>query len=316
MAFYCLTMLSIALELSVENPVYQDIASKFFEHFIRISDSMNAQDGNGLWDEEDGFYYDLIRREGKSFPLKTHSLVGLIPLIAVEILEEEQIEKLPDFSKRMQWFLHHRQDLERSVVYCKVKKEHGHRILAISSKERLKSILTKILDEEEFLSPFGLRSLSKYHSTNPYSVSLFDGEHTIDYAPGESTSFLFGGNSNWRGPIWFPINFLLIEALERYHHFYGEELRVEFPKGSGQKVTLDVVAAELVRRLTSLFLPDENNMRPLHGGETRFRDDPHFRDYLLYYEYFHAENGRGLGANHQTGWTALIAKMLFDKANK
>jgi glycogen debranching enzyme len=306
-------MLSMALELATYNIVYEDIASKFFEHFIRIADSMNQRGGMGLWDEEDGFYYDLYRQGEMRIPLKTRSLVGLLSLIAVEILDERKINKLPGFAKRMNWFLKHRKDLEVVITYCRVKVEHGNRILAIPSKERLERMLKYLIDEDEFLSPFGVRSLSKVHAKNPFCIRLENEEHSIEYAPGESNSFLFGGNSNWRGPIWFPINFLIVEALERYHHYYGDELLVEFPKGSGKKVNLKVLANEISKRLSSLFLPNEQGMRPCHGQETRYRDDPHWKDYLLFHEYFHADLGKGLGASHQTGWTALIAKLLSER---
>lgn len=312
MAFYCLSMLSMALELSMENPVYEDIASKFFEHFLRVVDAINQCGGNGLWHEEDGFYYDQLKAHNQRTPLKTRSLVGLIPFIAVEILEESKIQKLKGFTKRMQWFLHHRKDLENVISYCRMNQEHGHRLLAIPSKERLMRILRYMFDEKEFLSPYGIRSLSKAHAS-PYIVSLHGQEHSIQYTPGEGTSYLFGGNSNWRGPIWFPINFLIIEALERYHHFYGDDFLIEFPTGSGKKKHLKEIADDLSSRLCSLFLMNQEKKRPCHGDDLQYSQDPYFSDLILFYEYFHGDTGRGLGANHQTGWTSLVTKLQEDR---
>lgn len=315
MAFYCLTMLNMALELAVHNHVYEDLASKFFEHFIRITDSMNQVGGHGLWDEEDGFYYDQLKlRSGEQVPLKTRSLVGLLPLIAVEILEESHVSQLPGFLKRMQWFLNHRKDLEKVISYCEFRKEHHHRLLAIPSKERLVKLLSYMLNEEEFLSPYGIRSLSKVHLKKPFSYYMGNEEHRVEYVPGESTSYLFGGNSNWRGPIWFPINYLLIEALERYHLYYGEGFKVECPTGSGQWMNLQEVADDLSKRLSSIFLRSPKGARPCHGEDSRYINDPHWKDLILFHEYFHGETGKGLGASHQTGWTALVTKLLESRA--
>lgn len=313
MGFYCLTMLGIALELATHNPVYEDIASKFFEHFTRIADSMNEAGGLGLWDHEDHFYYDILNIDGKRVPLRTRSLVGLIPLLAVEILEVEKIQKLPGFAKRLNWFLKHRKDLEESVTYCKFNVEKGNRLLAIPSKSRLLHILSYLFDEEEFLSPFGIRSLSKMHEKVPYVMHFQNKEHRIEYVPGESNSYLFGGNSNWRGPIWIPINFLIIEALERYGHFYCDELKVEFPTHSGNYMTLKEISEELRKRVQKLFLLDQAGKRPYHGEDPYYHQDPHFEDLHLFHEYFHADTGRGLGACHQTGWTSLIAKLFENK---
>ena len=310
MAFYCLTMLAMALELAQENPVYEDLASKFFEHYVGIADAMNHFGGSGLWDEEDGFYYDKLKLEGDTIPLRTRSLVGLLPLIAVEVLEEEKIQKLPGFVKRMEWFIQHRPDLAKQITWCELCPHHEHRILAIPSRERLEHVLRYLLDESELLSPHGIRSLSRTHLEHPYVFRHDGGESRVDYVPGESNTYLFGGNSNWRGPVWFPINYLLIEALERYAHFYGDTLKVECPTGSGNLLTLDAVAAELSRRHASLFLPDENGCRPCHGKATRYADDTHWRDLLLFHEYFHGDDGRGCGASHQTGWTALVVRLL------
>ena len=311
MGFYCLTMLSIALELAEMNPVYEDMASKFFEHFIGITDAMNTLGGSGLWDEEDGFYYDQLKTPGgRQIPLKTRSLVGLLPLIAVEVLETAQIERMPGFKKRMEWFLNYREDLKPTITYCEPCSHFCHRMLAAPTHDRLVRSLRYMLDENEFLSSYGVRSVSRVHRDKPYVFVAGHEEHRVDYVPGEGTSYLFGGNSNWRGPIWFPINYLIIEALERYHHFYGDKLKVECPVGSGKMLTLQEVAQELSRRLSSIFLPDEHGERPCHGGVKKYSSDPYWRDFVLFHEYFHGETGRGLGASHQTGWTALAVRLL------
>lgn len=317
MAFYCLTMLNMALELSVHNHVYEDLASKFFEHFIRITDSMNQVGGHGLWDEEDGFYYDQLKlSNGQIVPLKTRSLVGLLPLIAVEILEESHVSQLPGFLKRMKWFLNHRKDLEKVMSYCEFRKEHHHRLLAIPSHDRLRRMLRYMLDEEEFLSPYGIRSMSKVHEKKPFSYFINGEEHRVEYVPGESNSYLFGGNSNWRGPIWFPTNYLIIEALERYHLYYGDNFKVECPTGSGKMMNLQEVADEISNRLTTLFIPSKEGIRPCHGQDSRYAKDPLWKDLILYHEYFHADSGKGLGASHQTGWTALVAKLLENRERR
>jgi hypothetical protein len=310
MGFYCLAMFSMALELAEADPVYEDMASKFFEHFIAISDAMNSLGGTGLWDEQDGFYYDQLKADGQQIPLRTRSLVGLIPLIAVEVIETSQIEKMPGFKKRMEWFLGYRSDLLPLITYCEPCSHFCHRMLAIPTQARLRRALRYMLDENEFLSPFGLRSVSRFHLENPYIFRAGNQEHRVEYVPGEGTSHLFGGNSNWRGPIWFPINYLLIEALERYHHFYGDKFKVECPVGSGMMLTLQQVSQELSRRLASIFLPNQDGRRPFHGMDPRFARDPHWRDLVLFHEYFHGDTGRGLGASHQTGWTALSVKLL------
>jgi Glycosyl hydrolase family 63 C-terminal domain len=310
MAFYCLTMLSIAIELAQQNMVYEDLASKFFEHFIRIADAMNNLGGSGLWDESDGFYYDQLNLNARKIPLRSRSLVGLLPLIAVEVLEEEKIRRLPGFFKRMKWFTEHRPDLARLIAWCQPGGHDQHRLLAIPSRERLERTLRYLLDESEFLSPFGIRSVSRVHAEKPYIFRIGNNEHRVEYTPGEGNTYLFGGNSNWRGPVWFPINYLLIEALERYAHFYGSALTVECPAGSGKKLTLDAVARELSRRLSSLFLPNGNAGRPCHGANASYAEDPNWRDLVLFHEYFHADTGRGCGASHQTGWTSLAVRCL------
>jgi hypothetical protein len=316
MAFYCGTMLSIALELARHDSSYEDLASKFFEHYVSIVDAMNSLGGTGLWDEHDGFYYDVLHLGEKNVPLRVRSLVGLIPLIAVEILEKDTIAKLPGFKKRMQWFLENRKDLARHIGYLECSACHDHELLSIPSRERLQRVLARMLDEKEFLSPYGIRSLSRVFEQEPYVLTLEGREYRVDYAPAEGDTALFGGNSNWRGPIWFPINFLLIEALERYAHFYADSLTVECPTGSGNHMTLDQVARELATRLTRLFLPDATGTRPCHGGDERYATDPAWKDLVLFHEYFHAETGRGVGASHQTGWTALVASLLDGLAHE
>jgi hypothetical protein len=312
MAFYCATMLSIALELAQDNPAYEDMASKYFEHFVAIADAMNELGGSGLWADDDGFYYDQLHVDGKVVPLRIRSLVGLIPLLACEILEEDHIKRFPGFAKRMRWFLVNRSDLAHSITYAEM--GHGHRLLAVPTRQRLERVLCYMLDENEFLSPHGLRSVSRVHAKHPYVFSEGGQEYRVDYVPGESATGLFGGNSNWRGPVWFPINYLIIEALERYHHFYGDSLRVECPTGSGRMMNLGEVASELSRRLAGIFLPDGEGRRPCHGADPRFAADPFWRDLLLFHEYFHGDTGRGLGASHQTGWTALVVRCFEDLA--
>jgi hypothetical protein len=322
MAFYASTMLAMALELAQFDDTYEDIASKFFEHFVHIADAMNTLGGMGLWHEADGFYYDQLRVDGTVVPLGIRSIVGLIPLFAVEVLEQADIDRLPGFRKRMEWFLKHRPDLGRHIAYCDRSHhedgdEHnghaaGHRLLAIPSRERLERVLRYLLDEKEFLAPHGVRALSRYHREHPFVLWADGQEHRVDYTPGESTTGLFGGNSNWRGPIWFPVNYLVIEALERYHHFYGDDLRIECPVGSGTTMNLLVVSQELRQRLAGLFLPSAAGCRACHGSESRYANDPHWKTMSLFYEYFDGDTGRGVGASHQTGWTALVATVLRD----
>ena len=313
MAFYCATMLSMALELAREDPAYEDLASKFFEHFIAISDAMNTLGGTGLWDDRDGFYYDQLHVDGVSLPLRVRSMVGLVPLFAVEILEEEILAKLPGFRKRMRWFLENRKDLARHIS-CMMKDggDQELRLLAIPTRDRLTRVLKYLLDENEFLSPHGIRSLSRIHMANPYVLHAGGESYSVAYEPGESETGLFGGNSNWRGPVWFPVNYLIIEALERYHHFYGETLKVECPAGSGRMMNLKQVAREISSRLGSIFLPDETGRRPCHGDDRRFSEDPGWRELVLFHEYFDGETGRGYGASHQTGWTALAIRCIED----
>jgi hypothetical protein len=310
MAFYCTTLLSMALELAQYEPAYEDIASKFFEHFVAIAEAMNTLGGTGLWDEADGFYYDQLMLGGASQPLRVRSMVGLIPLFASAIIEDEMIAALPGFTKRMEWFLRNRPELESGISYASGRgaKRAGERLLAIPSRERLERVLRYAFDEREFLSDHGLRSVSRFHAEQPFR---FDGSE-VAYVPGDSDSGMFGGNSNWRGPVWMPLNYLFIEALERYAHFYGEGFQVEFPTGSGRRMHLGQIAVELSRRLSGLFLPDAQGNRACFGGEPRFAQDPAFKDLLLFHEYFHGDTGRGLGASHQTGWTALAAELVAD----
>ncbi len=312
MAFYCGTLLSMALELSHEYPACEDMASKFFEHFVAIADAMNELGGTGLWNDEDGFYYDQLHADGRNLPLRIRSLVGLIPLIAVEVLEQDTLDRLPAFSKRMRWFLENRSDLAYQIA-C-MQQSDGRRLLAIPARARLERLLRYLLDENEFLSPWGIRSLSRIHASQPFECVFEEQNLGVSYMPGESTIGIFGGNSNWRGPVWFPLNYLLVEALERYHHFYGDDLLVELPTGSGRRVTLLEAAREIRRRLASLFLPDAAGRRPCHGDERRYADDPHFRELVLLYEYFHGDTGRGCGASHQTGWTSLVVQCIDDIA--
>ena len=312
MAFYCGTMLSIALELAHEDPAYEYVASKFFEHFVAISDAMNRLGGSGLWDEQDGFYYDLLHVGGSQIPLRVRSMVGLIPLCACEVITQRHIDRLPGFKKRLRWFLENRTDLAAQIAYMQEAGRDGGslRLLAIPSRQRLERVLAVMLDEREFLSPHGIRSLSRVHRDDPVMLRLDGAEYAVQYEPEESRSGVFGGNSNWRGPVWFPVNYLLIEALERYHYFYGDSLTVEFPTGSGRRRHLGEVARELSGRLSRLFLPDASGRRPCHGDDPRFAGDPHWKDLVLFHEYFGGDDGRGLGASHQTGWTALVARCL------
>jgi hypothetical protein len=315
MAFYCATMLAMALELSQaeEHRANEDIASKFFEHFVHIVDAMNSLGGTGLWDEDDGFYYDQLTIDGQNMRLKVRSMVGLVPLFTCEVIEQEQLQYLSGFSKRFDWFRKYRPNLARHIVAGDSGDDDFVRrrwLLAIPSKDRLVRVLRYLLDENEFLAPFGIRSLSRIYEKKPFVFECGGERHEVRYLPGESDSFMFGGNSNWRGPIWFPMNYLLIEALQRYHHFYGDSLKVECPTGSGQLMNLREVALEICGRLKGLFQVSEDGRRPCHGDEPLYQTDPHFRDLPLFYEYFDPETGRGLGASHQTGWTALVVRCL------
>src|SRR5579871_3101591 len=312
MAMYCLNMLKISLELASKvDLIYEDIASKFLEHFLYIANAMNGLSASGLWDEVDGFFYDRLRLPNDdAIPLRLRSMVGLIPIFAVDTIEPEMIHRLPGFRRRMEWFVKHRPDLCGNIASLSREGQQSRRLLSLLVRSRLTRVLQRMLDESEFLAPNGIRAISKYHQDQPFIMPYGDHNYRVDYEPAESSTGLFGGNSNWRGPIWFPVNYLLIESLQRYNYYYGDDLTVEFPTGSGQKKNLGDVAAELSRRLSRLFLRDENGRRPVFGGIDKFQNDPQFRDYLWFYEYFHGDNGAGIGASHQTGWTALVAKLL------
>jgi glycogen debranching enzyme len=312
MGMYCLNMLAIALELARENPAYEDVASKFFEHFVYIAHAMHhlGDEGINLWDDEDGFYYDVLHVDGAPLRrLKVRSMVGLIPLYAVETLDPELMARLPGFVRRMQWFIDNRPELRDHVAETAT--PHGaRRLLSIVTRDRLPRVLARMLDEREFLSPFGIRALSRAHGDEPFVLEADGVRHAVGYEPGESSSGLFGGNSNWRGPIWFPVNYLLVESLQKFHHFFGDDLRVPLPTGSDRRLNLWDVAADLSRRLSRIFLRGADGRRPVHGDVERFQHDPHWRDLVLFYEYFHGDDGRGVGASHQTGWTGLVAKLL------
>lgn len=313
MAMYTLNLLAIALELASEDPTYEDVASKFWEHFLYIAHAINhlGADDSGMWSEEDKFFYDVLHTpDGQLKPLKVRSIVGLIPLYAVQTLDPEVLAKLEGFRSRMNWFLENREDLIANVASIRDRGEGERRLLSIVGEDQLRSILRVVLDENEFLSPMGLRALSRYHREHPYVMQADGAEYRVEYQPAESRTELFGGNSNWRGPIWFPVNYLLIESLQKFDYYFGPSFQVECPTGSGNMMTLGEVAAELSRRLTRLFTRDENGRRPVHGGDERYATDPHWRDLVLFYEYFNGDSGAGLGANHQTGWTGLVAKMM------
>ena len=311
MAMFCLNMLKIAMELATKvDMIYEDIASKFFEHFLHIANAMNGLD-RGLWDETDGFFYDRLRLpDGDSKPVRVRSMVGLIPLFAVDTMEPSVVDQLPGFRRRMEWFMKQRPDLCGNLASLSHEGVESRRLLSVVVRSRLLRVLERMLDESEFLSPHGIRSLSKFHETHPFRLALDGREYGIDYEPAESRTALFGGNSNWRGPVWFPVNYLLIESLQRFNHYFGDDLQVEFPTGSGRRMNLGEVARELSRRLARIFLRDGQGRRPVFGSSEKFQSDPYFRDRLLFYEYFHADNASGLGASHHTGWTALVAKLL------
>jgi len=312
MGMYCLNMLAIALELARENPAYDNVASKFFEHFVHIAQAMNDRGPGGieLWDNHDGFYYDVLHLpNGDRHYLKVRSLVGLIPLLAVETFEQDVVDRLPGFKRRMQWFIDNHPDVRAHFETSQTAK--GLRgLLSLVDRGQLERVLRYLLDESEFLSPHGVRAISMFHKDNPYVLHVNGTEHRVDYEPAESRTALFGGNSNWRGPVWFPINFLLIEALQKFHHFYGDTLTVELPSGSGRQASLWQAAAELSRRLTRIFLRSDDGHRPVYGGLEKFQNDPYWRDLIYFHEYFHGDNGAGIGASHQTGWTGLVAKLI------
>ncbi len=308
MAMYCLNLLAMALELAREDPAYEDVSSKFWEHFVYIAHAMNTL---GLWDEADGFYYDVLHLpDGRYLPLKVRSMVGLIPLFAVETLDPELLDRLPNFKRRLEWFIEHRPDLTQCCACMRTPGQGDVRLLSIVDRDRLRRVLKLMLDEREFLSPYGIRALSRFHHHHPYTLTVNGITHRVDYEPAESSTGLFGGNSNWRGPIWFPVNYLIIESLQKFHYYLGDNYKVECPTGSAQMMTLWEVAAELSRRLSHIFLRGRDGRRPVYGNNDKFQTDPHWRDLILFHEYFHGDTGAGLGANHQTGWTGLVAKLM------
>jgi len=313
MAMYSLNLMRIALELALHNPVYEDIATKFFEHFLHIAEAMTnlAGEGLGLWDEQDEFYYDVLHLPaGRREVLRVRSMVGLIPLLAVEVIEPELLERLPGFRERLEWMMKYKPNLAKLVSRWCDPGRGERRLLSLLRGHRMKALLRRMLDESEFLSPHGVRALSRVHLDHPYTLWC-DGEpHTVRYAPGESDTSLFGGNSNWRGPVWFPLNFLLVEALQRFHHYYGDDFKIECPTGSGRYATLLEVADEIGDRLGRIFLRDTTGHRPVFGASEKLQNDPHFHDYPWFFEYFDGDSGRGVGASHQTGWTGLVAKLL------
>ncbi len=313
MAMYCLNMLAIALELAKSNPPYEDIASKFFEHFLYIADAMNHIGSTDvqLWDKSDNFYYDVLHLpDNERLHLKVRSMVGLIPLFAVETIEPETLNAFPGFKRRVEWFVKNRPNLTQNIACMETAGTGEIRLLAIVNQDKLRQILQKLLDEAEFLSPHGIRSVSKFHAQNPYSFEVNGQQHRVDYEPAESTSGMFGGNSNWRGPVWFPMNFLIIESLQKFYYYLGEDFTVEYPTGSGKQMSLGEIVTELSQRLIRIFLQNSSNQRPVHGELQQFQDDLHWRELILFYEYFHGDNGAGLGANHQTGWTGLVAHLI------
>jgi hypothetical protein len=313
MGMYCLNMLAIALELAKDDMAYEDVASKFFEHFVNIAHAMNdiGLESRSLWDPVDGFYYDLLHLpDGNEFFMRIRSMVGLIPLFAVETLEPEIVDRLPGFKRRMQWFLDNHSDAPAHISMTERSTRGTRYLLSLVNRDQLRRVLGHMLDESEFLSPHGIRALSRYHLEHPYEFKMDGFSSRVDYEPAESNTGVFGGNSNWRGPIWFPVNYLLIESLQKFHHYYGEDFKVEYPTNSKNSIDLWQVAASLSRRLTRLFLRGKDGKRPFAGGEDIFNVDPNWKDLILFYEYFHGDNGAGLGASHQTGWTGLVAKLL------
>jgi len=312
MGLFSLNMLEIVSELAMANPAYIDMAIKFTAHFLWIASSMiHAGEDTGMWDEEDGFFYDVLRLpNGQAQRLKVRSMVGLLPLCAAATFEGQLIQKYPEIGERFQHFLAGRPELVAAIHDPRTPGHAGRRLGAILNETRLRRVLSKMLDENEFLSPYGIRSLSRYHAEHPYVVQVGGQEFRVPYLPAESDTGMFGGNSNWRGPIWMPVNALIIRALLQYYAYYGDDFTVECPTGSGQHMTLYQVAEEIARRLTNIFLRDQDGRRPVYGGTRTFQEDPHWRDCLLFYEYFHGDNGAGLGASHQTGWTGTIARLL------
>ena len=312
MAMYCISLLEIALRLADTDPTYEDIAIKFYEHFAYIASAMQTQ---GLWDVDDGFFYDVIKfPDGHSEPVKARSLVGVVPLLAVTTLHPELAAKLRDFVQRTEWFELNRPKLAAFMAHTRVPGMGDRLLLSVANQEALERALRRVLDPDEMLSPFGIRSLSRYHLDHPFTMDIGGVTARIDYEPGESTTGLFGGNSNWRGPVWFPLNYLFIEALYRYSRYFGQDLKVEHPVGSGNHLPLLEVAEDISRRLVSLFLPGPDGHRPSHGDNKLLQEDPAWRDLIWFHEYFHGDNGAGLGASHQTGWTGLVVHLIAKRA--
>jgi Glycosyl hydrolase family 63 C-terminal domain len=306
-------MLAIALELAKDDSAYEDVASKFFEHFIYIAHAMNdiGERGVSLWDDEDGFYYDVLHLpDGEERFLKIRSMVGLIPLFAVETLEPEIVDRLPGFKRRMQWFIDNHPDAPEHIEMTERSARGVRRLLSLVNRNKLKRVLARMLDETEFLSPHGIRALSRFHKEHPYELRVNGDLHRVAYEPAETSTGVFGGNSNWRGPVWFPVNYLLIESLQKFHHYFGEDFKVECPAHSGNQADLWQVAADLSRRLARIFLRGQDGRRPVAGGREIFHGDPHWKDLILFHEYFHGDDGAGLGSSHQTGWTGLVAKLI------
>jgi hypothetical protein len=319
MAMYTLDLLAIAFELAKDDPAYEDVASKFWEHFLHIANAMSNRgpDGESMWNDEDGFFYDVLHTSnGERLPIKVRSMVGLIPLFAVGTLDSDLLDRMPSFKRRMEWFIENRPDLTKNLACMRTKGEAERRLLSVVDQEKLRRILRYMLDEGEFLSEYGIRALSKHHERHPYVMHLGGAEHRVDYEPAESRTGLFGGNSNWRGPIWYPTNFLLIESLQRFHYYYGDDFKVEFPAGSGQYLTLWEIAGELSRRLSSIFTLDATGFRPVFGNVAKFQSDPNWHDLIPFHEYFNGDTGAGIGASHQTGWTALVAKLMQQSGEK
>jgi hypothetical protein len=315
---FTLNMLRISLELAKDNPVYQSLSTKFFEHFLYIAGAMAnvGVDSINLWDDEDEFFYDVLHTRGNQrLKIKLRSMVGLIPLFAVEVLEEEIFRNNPEFSQRLLWFLHNRPDLADLISRWHEKGRGERHLLSLLRGHRMKAMLKRMLDPNEFLSDYGIRALSKVYEKNPYVFHADGIDFTVTYTPGEAETTVFGGNSNWRGPVWFPVNYLIIESLQRFHHYYGSDFKIEHPTGSGNMLTLKEIANDLSDRLIRIFKKDINGQRPAFGADRKLQGDPHFSDYIWFYEYFHGDNGRGAGATHQTGWTGLVAK-LIQQSNK
>jgi hypothetical protein len=319
MAMYSLNMMRMALELTRTNKVYEDLATKFFEHFLYIAHAMASmgENNSGLWDDEDQFFYDVLKLpNGNNFKLKVRSMVGLIPLFAVEVLDDDEFMAAPEFARRLKWFLDNRPELASLVSRWQETKSGEKHLLSLLRGHRMKRILHRLLDQTEFLSDYGVRALSKFHEQHPYTLDVNGNTFSVKYTPGEGDSALFGGNSNWRGPIWMPVNYLIIESLQRFHHYYGPDFKVECPTGSGNFLSLDEVADELSRRLSKIFLMNQEGERPVFSNNEKMQGDENWKNYILFYEYFHGDSGRGVGASHQTGWTGLIAKLLMPKSSE